>query len=100
MSGSELSSVRRVGIRCDAGAVIGVGHLVRCVALAEELCARGVEVILLGEVSGSPWAAEQLQARGLPLVAAPQEADLLALLQDWGVAPERLAYPWDTDYPA
>ncbi|WP_327108881.1 PseG/SpsG family protein [Nonomuraea glycinis] len=71
---------QRVGVRCDAGAAIGVGHLVRCVALAEELCARGVEVVFLGEVSGSPWAAEQLRARGLPLVAAPQEPEPLAAL--------------------
>jgi spore coat polysaccharide biosynthesis predicted glycosyltransferase SpsG len=72
--------VRRVGVRCDAGAAIGVGHLVRCVALAEELRARGVEVVFLGAVSGSPWAAEQLRVRGLPLVAAPQEPELLASL--------------------
>lgn len=84
MIGDEPASagppVRRVGVRCDAGAAIGVGHLVRCVALAEELCARGAEVLFLGEVSGSPWAAEQLRARGLPLVAAPGEPTLLAAL--------------------
>ncbi|WP_336213036.1 PseG/SpsG family protein [Nonomuraea sp. LPB2021202275-12-8] len=68
----------RVGIRCDAGPAIGVGHLVRCVALAEELCARGTEVVFLGEVSGSDWAAAQLRARGLPLLAAPREPEPLA----------------------
>ncbi|NUW45002.1 hypothetical protein HT134_33490 [Nonomuraea rhodomycinica] len=31
---------------------------------------------------------------------AADEADLLALLQDWGVPPERFTYPWDTDFPA
>ncbi|MFI7450587.1 PseG/SpsG family protein [Nonomuraea sp. NPDC049714] len=82
MTASEPPSMRRVGIRCDAGAAIGVGHLVRCVALAEELTARGVEVVFLGAVSGSPWAAEQLRARGLPLVPAPREPALLASLVD------------------
>ncbi|MFB4294544.1 hypothetical protein ACBI99_43375 [Nonomuraea sp. ATR24] len=31
---------------------------------------------------------------------ATDEAALLTLLQDWGVAPDRFAYPWDTDFPA
>ncbi|MGA4994718.1 hypothetical protein [Nonomuraea bangladeshensis] len=31
---------------------------------------------------------------------AIDEADLLTLLQEWGVAPERCAYPWNTDFPA
>ncbi|GAA0798941.1 PseG/SpsG family protein [Spirilliplanes yamanashiensis] len=56
----------RVGIRCDAGGLRGVGHLVRCVALAEELAARGAAVTFFGEVD-LPWAAGQLTARGLPL---------------------------------
>ncbi|MDF5751398.1 glycosyltransferase [Spongiactinospora sp. TRM90649] len=61
---------RRVGIRCDAGPGVGVGHLVRCVALAEELGARGIEVVFLGDLGGLSWAAAQLQRRGLPLVPA------------------------------
>ena len=35
----------RVGLRCDAGATRGVGHLVRCVALAEELARRAALAI-------------------------------------------------------
>ncbi len=57
----------RVGIRCDAGRERGVGHLVRCVALAEELVRRGVAVTFHGDVAGVPWAASQLTSRGLPL---------------------------------
>ncbi|MGP3958533.1 PseG/SpsG family protein [Nonomuraea sp. 3N208] len=68
----------RVGFRCDAGARRGVGHLVRCVALAEELCARGVHVVFVGAVDGSEWARAQLHDRGLPLVAAPAEPVRLA----------------------
>jgi spore coat polysaccharide biosynthesis predicted glycosyltransferase SpsG len=68
----------RVGVRCDAGVTSGVGHLVRCVALAEELCSRGVEVLFLGDVTGSGWARSQLRARGLTLRPAPPEPEGLA----------------------
>ncbi|TDD06453.1 spore coat protein [Nonomuraea deserti] len=77
MTGSDR---HRVGFRCDAGVGSGVGHLVRCVALAEELCARGVEVVFLGRVRGSAWALAQLEERGLPLVDAPPAPDRLAAL--------------------
>jgi len=70
----------RIGIRCDAGPAIGVGHLVRCVALAEELSERGAQVAFLGEVSGSVWATGQLRGRGLRLLPAPHEPPCLAAL--------------------
>jgi spore coat polysaccharide biosynthesis predicted glycosyltransferase SpsG len=69
-----------VGFRCDAGARRGVGHLVRCVALAEELRARGVDVVFLGAARGSEWARAQLADRGLPLIAAPRRPAALAAL--------------------
>ncbi len=81
-----------VGIRCDAGARTGVGHLVRCVALAEELVARGVEVRFLSDLGGVEWAETQLTQRGLPwhpppldpegLVAAVEQLGLDALVID------------------
>ncbi|NRQ34925.1 spore coat protein [Nonomuraea sp. NN258] len=75
-----------VAIRCDAGARSGAGHLVRCVALAEELRSRDVEVIFLGDVSGSEWARAQLDERDLPLVAAPRPpAELAARVRELGV---------------
>jgi spore coat polysaccharide biosynthesis predicted glycosyltransferase SpsG/RimJ/RimL family protein N-acetyltransferase len=42
----------RLLLRCDGGPGIGVGHLVRSLALAEEAVARGHEVSLLGRVGG------------------------------------------------
>jgi spore coat polysaccharide biosynthesis predicted glycosyltransferase SpsG len=60
-----------VGIRTDAGAQRGVGHLVRCVALAEELLERGVAVKFLSDLGGLPWAEQQLTRRGLPWHPAP-----------------------------
>lgn len=69
----------RVGIRCDAGQAIGVGHLVRCVALAEELTARGAQVHFLGDLGGLSWAHRQLDVRRLPLhTVGPGPADLVA----------------------
>lgn len=71
-----------VGIRCDAGPRTGVGHLVRCVALAEELVARGVEVHFLSDLGGVGWAEEQLRRRGLPWHPAPyDEVGLVAAVQ-------------------
>jgi spore coat polysaccharide biosynthesis predicted glycosyltransferase SpsG len=70
----------RVGLRCDAGPLIGAGHVVRCVALAEELVRRGVEVVFIGAVNGAAWVRALLDARGLPLLPAPDAADRLAAL--------------------
>ncbi|MEV4637736.1 spore coat protein [Actinoplanes sp. NPDC049548] len=79
-------SVTSVGIRCDAGPRTGVGHLVRCVALAEELTSRGVAVHFLSDLGGLEWATRQLTSRGLPWHPAPYDpvglvaaADRLAL---------------------
>jgi spore coat polysaccharide biosynthesis predicted glycosyltransferase SpsG len=66
--------VTKVGIRCDAGARTGVGHLVRCVALAEELVSRGVEVHFISDLGGVEWAIAQLTQRGLPRHPPPADA--------------------------
>lgn len=68
----------RVGFRCDAGPRTGVGHLVRCVALAEELTRRGVGVLFLSDLGGLPWARQQLDSRGLPWAPAPATSQALA----------------------
>lgn len=61
----------RIGIRCDAGRTTGVGHLIRSIALAEELQSRGIDVIFLGDTDGLAWAQRQLDSRGLPLLPGP-----------------------------
>lgn len=66
-----------VGFRCDATSSNGVGHLIRCIALAEELLERSFSVQFLGDYAGLPWAQRQLQIRGLNVLAA--ESDPLAL---------------------
>ncbi|MER7362085.1 PseG/SpsG family protein [Nonomuraea wenchangensis] len=75
-----MSAGPRVGFRCDAGAGSGVGHLVRCVALAEELRSRGARPVFLGAVRDSPWALAQLRERVLPLTPAPESPAALAAL--------------------
>ncbi|WP_310376828.1 PseG/SpsG family protein [Catenuloplanes atrovinosus] len=57
---------------------MGVGHLVRCLAFAEELIARGCRVTLLGDVGTVPWTAREIARLGLPVVAAPPEPAALA----------------------
>ncbi|MFG1698134.1 PseG/SpsG family protein [Nonomuraea sp. NPDC049309] len=69
-------------------------------ALAEELVARGADVVFLGEVRDSPWARAQLDGRGLPLVPAPDEpAGLAALARELAldaVVLDSYALPRDT----
>jgi spore coat polysaccharide biosynthesis predicted glycosyltransferase SpsG len=102
MTGTAVvgSGVTTVGIRCDAGARTGVGHLVRCVALAEELVSRDVAVRFLCDPGGVDWAVAQLTQRGLPwepppadaagLVAAAGRLGLAALVVDsYTLAPEQ-----------
>ncbi|SDT72030.1 PseG/SpsG family protein [Actinoplanes derwentensis] len=75
-----------VGIRCDAGPKTGVGHLVRCVALAEELVSRGVDVHFLSDLGGVTWAEAQLRQRGLPWHPAPyDEVGLVAAAERLGL---------------
>ena len=56
---------------------MGVGHLMRCIALAEELLGRGVEVVFLGEFDGVGWAGEELAVRGIARVPGPVTPDAL-----------------------
>ncbi|WFE98138.1 spore coat protein [Micromonospora sp. WMMD987] len=65
----------RIGLRCDAGPRTGVGHLVRCLALGEELLARGARVELFGSVERVGWASAQLTARGIPVRPGPDTPD-------------------------
>ncbi|WP_306839567.1 PseG/SpsG family protein [Catenuloplanes nepalensis] len=58
---------------------MGAGHLVRCLALAEELLARGCRVALLGDVGSVSWTAREIDRLGLPVVAAPPSPEALAL---------------------
>lgn len=58
-------------VRCDVGPTLGVGHLMRCAALAEEFQARGATVVFAADAGSVPFAAAQLAARGIRHVAPP-----------------------------
>ncbi|KAB1942246.1 spore coat protein [Micromonospora sp. ALFpr18c] len=75
-------STLRVGVRCDAGPRRGVGHLVRCLALAEEFQARGAHVAVFGTVERLDWALAELAARGIGLHPGPDSpAELVETAQ-------------------
>jgi len=45
----------RIILRSDASDSIGAGHIMRCLAIAEESILRGIPTYLVGEVKNLPW---------------------------------------------
>lgn len=76
----SVTQTPRVLMICDAGPEIGIGHLMRCVALAEEFQARGFEVLFSTETAGIPWAAAQVAARSIAVLEPPAYDDVPGLL--------------------
>ncbi|MEV6411749.1 spore coat protein [Kribbella sp. NPDC051718] len=70
-----MDQVLRVGVRCDVGVRRGVGHVMRSLALAEELRGRGVEVVFVCDSPSVPWADEQIRSRGIAVEAAVWTAE-------------------------
>lgn len=58
----------RVALCADAGRVLGLGHVMRCLALAEQLAARGYEPVFVADLGDLPWGVAQLDARGITWV--------------------------------
>ncbi len=73
------AAVSTVAIRVDALARLGVGHLIRQLALAEEFQNRGRRVRLFG-ATDVLWVAGQLAARGLELEPAGDDPAAFARL--------------------
>lgn len=65
---------RRIVIRADASARIGLGHLRRCTTLGRRLAAAGVDVHFLSNAEGLDLAAE---VGGVAAACVPLESDLL-----------------------
>jgi spore coat polysaccharide biosynthesis predicted glycosyltransferase SpsG len=59
----------KVALRCDAGTAAGRLHVVRSLALAEELVLRGVEAVFVCDTESDEWVRMQLRARGLDVLA-------------------------------
>jgi spore coat polysaccharide biosynthesis predicted glycosyltransferase SpsG len=49
----------RLVFRADASLDLGTGHVMRCLAIAEEAIARGLECQLVGSLGGIPWLEER-----------------------------------------
>ncbi|MCW2857081.1 MAG: Spore coat polysaccharide biosynthesis protein predicted glycosyltransferase-like protein [Marmoricola sp.] len=56
---------------CDVGPEYGIGHVMRCLALAEEFGTRGWEVVFAADVTSVDFARTQVESRGLRHVPAP-----------------------------
>ena len=54
----------RYVLRADASESIGSGHVMRSSAIAEELIARGENVVFAGQISGLPWVEERITSLG------------------------------------
>ena len=64
----------RILLRCDGGGSLGVGHVMRSLALAQAAVAAGHEVVVAGDFAGS-FLAGQLAAAPVEVVAIPPAAD-------------------------
>ena len=54
----------RYVLRADASQSIGAGHVMRSSAIAEELIARGEDVVFVGRISDLPWVEERIASIG------------------------------------
>ena len=54
----------RYVLRADASQSIGAGHVMRSSAIAEELIAKGKQVIFVGQITDLPWVEERIASLG------------------------------------
>jgi spore coat polysaccharide biosynthesis predicted glycosyltransferase SpsG len=96
--GSPEDERRRVAMVCDAGPDVGIGHVMRCLALAEELVERGARVVMVADLDRVPWAAEQVRRRGIETVSPGSEdvRDVLARLEPASVVVDSYLLPAST----
>ncbi|ANY18952.1 UDP-2,4-diacetamido-2,4,6-trideoxy-beta-L-altropyranose hydrolase [Tsuneonella dongtanensis] len=76
----------RIAIRADAGPSIGIGHLRRCLSLAQALRDLGVQVRFVTRVDGYP-SAEVIEGAGFAVSCLPADGDdaaeTIAVLSEW-----------------
>jgi spore coat polysaccharide biosynthesis predicted glycosyltransferase SpsG len=75
----RVTRTPRVLMVCDAGSTIGIGHVMRCLALGEEFQARGFEVLVAAEADGIAWAVDQLALRDMRVVQPAAYDDVAGL---------------------
>jgi spore coat polysaccharide biosynthesis predicted glycosyltransferase SpsG len=71
----------RVAMVCDAGPDVGIGHVMRCLALGEELVGRGPAVVVGADLDRVPWAAEQVRSRGIEIAPPGPDGVVATLLR-------------------
>lgn len=70
----------RLLLRSDASGAMGIGHVGRAVAFAEEATARGWQVTHSGTVDGADWLADRLDELGVKRVSAADGPAALGVL--------------------
>lgn len=84
----------RYVLRADASQLIGSGHVMRSSAIAEELIARGEEVLFVGAFSEVPWLASRMNVLGFseifhsPKIFIPDPANDVLILDSYIVPVE------------
>jgi spore coat polysaccharide biosynthesis predicted glycosyltransferase SpsG len=74
MSNSSLPRAQvDVLVVCDLGPALGIGHAMRCVALAEELAGRGLTVRFVADVASVTFVQRNLESRGFTWVPPPED---------------------------
>ncbi|MBX3193979.1 MAG: hypothetical protein KF727_02620 [Microbacteriaceae bacterium] len=63
----------RIVLRADAGAHRGTGHVMRALALGEELALRGHDAVLAGSLGDVAWLAERVDASPVRHVESPSD---------------------------
>ncbi|CAN5271351.1 N/A [soil metagenome] len=70
----------RLLFRADAGRATGVGHVMRCLAIAETARSGGDTVAMSGSVDDVPWLSELLAGKGIELLEPATSAQDLLML--------------------
>jgi UDP-2,4-diacetamido-2,4,6-trideoxy-beta-L-altropyranose hydrolase len=87
----------RVGIRVDASRALSLGHLTRCLTLADALKMRGADVVFLSAPSTAAWRT-MIEGRGYEVgilaLHAPSESEGAVARGDW------LPWGWRADAEA
>ncbi len=77
--------MKRVAFCCDGGPIRGVGHVMRCLSLAEEFAARGFQPVFAADIGGIGWVEAELQRRGITVVTSAH-VDMTPILGQMPIA--------------
>jgi spore coat polysaccharide biosynthesis predicted glycosyltransferase SpsG len=58
----------RFVFRADSSVLMGSGHVMRCLAIAEEIASRGISVCLVGSLGGIEWVEKRFSSAGVQVI--------------------------------